>query len=569
MPYDLKTLRVPRLAGASLRSAIALMERGATRNLLGPVLAKELGASQIQSADLQQPPTFLPQHPPGRSLSAAQARASLAFFEQAGFEPNQGHLPGVFEIGQAYREVRISPIEVAEKAIEYIDLTNKLERQLNAIIITNEQDVRQQARASDERFAAGRPLSWLDGIPVAIKDEIDTLPYTTTVGSQILGQDGSANQDATAVARLRATGAIIIGKANMHEIGIGVTGANVTYGHCRNPYDLDRYAGGSSSGSAAAVAAGICPVTLGADGGGSIRIPAGLCGVAGLKPTWGRVSEHGAFPLCWSVAHMGPIGMTVDDVALTYSIIAGPDLLDQYSCSQPAVHLSQYLKKDLSDVKLGIYAPWFSHAARDIVQQSHLAVEHLKSLGASVYDIEVSELNLQRVAHALTISSEMRAAVDTVHRADPDQFAPDTRLILALTKLFSSTDYVKAQQVRSLAMQEFERIFQDTDIVVTPTTAITAPKIKAQNDDSAESSLTTTTELMRFCYSANLVGLPALTVPAGYDESGLPIGLQLIGKPWHEHELLRVGRALEGCITRQPGELSLDLLEGTRFETED
>ena len=564
MAYDLKSLKVPRMMGAPLRTMVSLMERDSTRQLLAPVLVRELEGNLIKSAEISQHPTFLPVHPPGRSMNLAQAKVTSAFYEQPEFEPHPGHLPSGFALAEAYRNGKTSPTRIAEAVIANISASNEGEIPLNAVVITNDQDIRSQAKASKERFARGKPLSWLDGIPVVIKDEIDALPYATMVGTEMIGQDASANQDATAVARLRAAGAIIIGKANMHEIGIGVTGANITYGHCHNPYNLSHYAGGSSSGSAAAVAAGICPLALGADGGGSIRIPAALCGVVGLKPTWGRVSEFGAFPLCWSVAHIGPIGMTVDDVALAYSVIAGSDLLDSYSCNQPNVHLSQYLNADLSDIKVGVYAPWFSHAEREIVQHCHLAVEKLKELGASIEDVVIGHLNLQRIAHALIISSEIRASVDNLHREHPENFALDTRLILAISKLFNSTDYIKAQQIRSLAIQEFEQAFQHVDIIVTPTTAMTAPKIKNMKEDCSESNLSTTSKLMRFCYASNLTGLPALTIPVAYDDQGLPIGLQLIGKPWHEHQLLRVGRALEAMFSRQPGKLAFNLLAGLR-----
>jgi Asp-tRNA(Asn)/Glu-tRNA(Gln) amidotransferase A subunit family amidase len=228
------------------------------------------------------------------------------------------------------------------------------------------------------------------------------------------------------------------------------------------------------------------------------------------------------------------------------------------------VHLSHYLNSDLSGIKLGIYAPWFSHANREIVQHCQLAVEQLKRLNASLHDVEINSLNLQRIAHVVTISSEMRAAVDTVHREQADKFALDTRLILALSKLFTGTDYVKAQQIRSLTIEEFERVFQQVDIVVTPATGITAPPIRKPYKDNAESSLRITTELMRFSFSTNLAGLPSLTIPVGFDKKGLPIGFQLISKPWQEHLLLRVGRALEDTLNNRPGELAFDLLAANK-----
>jgi len=558
--YDLKSLKVPRLAGAPLRTMVSLMERSSTRQLLAPALVKELGTLLFKSAAVNGEPTFLPIHPAGRSMGAAQARTTLAFYEQPTFSSSESVLPSTLDIANAYRNGNSTPTAVAEAVINSIKASNEGNIPLNAIISSNENDILRQAEASEKRLASGQPLGILEGIPIAIKDEIDALPYPTQVGSAVISNGEPVNMDATVLARLRADGAVIIGKTNMHEIGIGVSGANITFGHCHNPYNLKHFAGGSSGGSAAAVAAGLCPIALGADGGGSIRIPAALCGMVGLKPTWGRVSEYGAFPLCNSLAHIGPIGRTVDDVALAYSVIAGSDLLDAASCQQPNVHLSDYLNHNLSDIKLGIYTPWFSHADRDIVQQCQLAVEKLKGLKASVREVEVEQLNLQRIAHAITITSEMRAAVDKLHREQREQFAPDTRLLLALSKLFTGTDYVKAQQIRTQTIRGFERIFLETDIIVTPMTAITAPRIKRPQEDDAETSLSTTTELMRYSFSSNLAGLPSLSLPAGYTDKGLPIGLQLIGKPWQEHQLLRVAKALENTITTQSGALAFDLL---------
>ncbi|OZG71607.1 amidase [Hahella sp. CCB-MM4] len=560
MPYDLKSLKVPRLAGAPLKSIVALMENNYSRTLLSPALMKETGASKIRSTRLNTLPTFLPKHAYGRQLSAERAKSTLEIFAEPDFQASESPLPSVMDYARAYRSGQIGPEEIADKVIAAITESDRKQPPLRAIITTFDQDIRHQASESAKRLANGQPLSLLDGVPVAIKDEIDAVPYATTVGTRVYGNDNSAEHDATVVARLRAAGAVIIGKANMQEIGIGVTGANSHHGHCRNPHNLHHYPGGSSSGSAASVAAGLCPVAIGADGGGSIRIPASLCGLAGLKPTWGRVSEHGAFPLCWSVAHIGPIGQTVDDVAMAYALIAGADPLDPYCVEQPLPHLSDYRNKDLSGLTIGVFSSWFSHASREVVQKCQLAVEKLKSLGVTVKTINIEDLDLQRIAHALTISSEMLAAVDMEHRHNSKVFALDTRLNLALAKVFSSTDYVKAQRVRTLAINEFNRVLQDVDMIVTPTTAITAPPVQQESDDSAESNIQVLTELMRFAFPANLTGLPALTVPVDYDEKGLPIGLQLMGKAWSEHLLLRCGKALEGLCERKRAAYSFNML---------
>ncbi|WP_020406322.1 amidase [Hahella ganghwensis] len=560
MPYDLKSLKVPRLAGAPLKSIVALMENNYSRTLLSPALMRETGAAKIRSTPLDTPPTYLPKHASGRQIAAERAKGTLEIFAEPDFPATESPLPSVMDYAKAYRSGHIGPQEIADKVIAAIIESDREQPPLRAIITTFDQDIRRQAGESAQRLADGQPLSLFDGVPVVVKDEIDAVPYATTVGTKVYGNTNSAEHDATVVARLRAAGAVIIGKANMQEIGIGVTGANSHHGHCRNPHNLHHYPGGSSSGSAASVAAGLCPVAVGADGGGSIRIPAALCGLAGLKPTWGRISEHGAFPLCWSVAHIGPIGQTVDDVAMAYALMAGADPLDSFSIEQPLPHLSEYRNKDLSGLTIGIYSSWFSHASREVVQKCQLAIEKLKSLGATIKNITIEDLDLQRIAHALTISSEMLAAVDTEYRRNSKDFALNTRLNLALAKIFSSTDYVKAQRVRTLAINEFNRVLQEVDIIVSPSTAITATLVQQESEDSAESNIQVLTELMRFAFPANLTGLPALTVPVDYDDKGLPIGLQLMGKAWHEHLLLRCGKALEGMCERKRAAYSFNML---------
>lgn len=553
MPYDLKSFHLPHLGDRALHSVVSLLENAYSRRLLEPLVIKETGVNLLRDLRFCEAPTFFPLHPQCRAPSASTAKASLAVLQGLVEQPEkrpESPMPSTFDYAQAYRKGQLTPTQMADRLVAQIEASNQGKAPLHAIIATMDQDIRRQARESEQRLKAGKALSVLDGVPVAVKDELDAVPYTTTAGTIIYGQDGSAAQDATVVSRLRAAGAIIIGKANMHEIGIGITGANIHYGHCRNPYDLDRYSGGSSSGSAAAIAAGLCPLALGADGGGSIRVPAALCGVVGLKPTYSRVSKNGAFPLGWSVGHIGPMGATVDDVALGYATMAGPDVLDASSLQQPPVHLSDYLKSNLKGLKLGVFSPWFSHAVPEIVRHCQLAVEQLKALGATVTEIEIDELELQRVAHAIVISTEMLCSMQPEYDADASRFAGDSRFALSIGRCFSSTDYIRAQRMRTRAIQLYEQLFQKVDVIVTPSTGILAPPILAKNDDRCEASLTTLTDLMRFAFVGNLTGLPALTVPVTPSEEGLPVGLQLMGAPWQEHTLLRVGRALEQTIRR-------------------
>ncbi|MCP5161021.1 MAG: amidase [Hahellaceae bacterium] len=549
MSYDLKSLRVPRLAGMTLRSMVSLLENNYARRFLQHPLNKEAGLPLLQQAVLTTAPTPFPKFGTECIADADWSVPDLSLFQPS--PSARSPFTSVSDLARAYREGTATPNAIAEKLIFAIQRANEGQKPLRAIINFNEQDIRQQASRATERLWEGKSLSWLDGIPVAIKDELDCVPYATSVGTQVYGQNQSAEEDATVVARLKEAGAIIIGKANMHEIGMGVSGANPHFGVCRNPYHIDHHSGGSSSGSAAAVAAGLCPVAIGADGGGSIRIPAALCGLVGLKPTWSRVSEFGAAPLCWSVAHVGPIGSCVDDVAMVYQLTAGPDPRDPNSLIQPPVHLNNYQKSDLKGLTIGIYTPWFEHADAEVVARCYEAIAHLEAAGATRKEIVIEHLNLQRIAHAVTIASEMLTAVDAEYEADKSRFGNDVRLTLALAGTFSARDYVKAQQVRTLAIESFIQAFEEVDVIVTPTTAVTAPKINQAAQPQGESNLTILSELMRFVTSGNLTGLPALSVPAGYDAAGLPIGVQLIGRPWDESLLLRMGKVIENSTERQ------------------
>lgn len=561
MTYDLKSLKLPRLGNRALNSAVTLLESPYTRRLLEPLIVRETGLERLRKLELSEPPCFAPIAAPGRAPAPASAAASLKVLEQLP-EADNNPQASIADFARAYRQGLMTPTEVAEQVIEAIAASNAGAQPLHAVIASMDQDIRRQAQESQARFESGKPLGLLDGVPVAVKDELDCIPYTTTAGTAIYGQDGSAEADATVVSRLRAQGAIVIGKTNMHEIGIGVTGSNIHYGHARNPHQPGHYTGGSSSGSAAAVAAGICPLALAADGGGSVRIPAALCGVPGLKPTYGRVSEHGAFPLCWSVAHIGPIGTCVDDVAIAYSIMAGLDPLDPNTLQQPPLHLSDYLNAKLDGVRIGIYNPWFSHASRPLVQNAQLAIEHLKQMGAEVVDIEVPELECQRIAHAVTISSEMLTAVLKEYREQASSFAADTRMALAIANYFNNVDYLKSQRMRQRAINLYKEIFQSVDIILTPSTGILAPRIRARDDESCEASMATLTDLMRFCFPANLAGLPALTLPSGYSDEDLPTGVQLMAAHWQEHLLLRVGRALENHMERRQPRVHYRILKG-------
>ena len=545
--YDLTSVDVPVLKGVPLKLVAALLE-SPLRGLVTTVLSRKFGLPKFRNMRLEEAPVLLPIH---HAVHPAEAGVRMEEASWPGKAPGPGPGPGfrfpsVHDYADAYCEGRTTPEEVAERFLD----AQQSDEVLRVFVAVNGEEVRRQARESAQRIREGRALSILDGVPVAVKDEVAMLPYGTTAGTGFLGRTPET-EDATIIARLRQAGALLLGKAAMHEIGLGVTGLNVLQGTPRNPYAPGHYCGGSSSGSAAAVAAGFCPLATGADGGGSIRIPAAFCGVVGLKPTFGRLSEHGAVPLCWSLGHLGPLAATATDAALGYAVMAGPDARDANSRHQPAPSLDGWTNLDLRGLKIGVYAPWFHHAEAEIVAVCEALLRKFTDSGAVVREITLPDLEASRLAHAVTIASEMAHCVDSIHGARRQRFNLDVRVNLAVARTFGSSDYIRAQQVRARLMGHFARAFESVDVIVTPATGIVAPAISKAAAEIGESDLSTATEIMRFVTLANLTGHPAISFPAGYTKTGLPIGMQVIGRPWDEATLLRLALAAEQWVERR------------------
>jgi Asp-tRNA(Asn)/Glu-tRNA(Gln) amidotransferase A subunit family amidase len=560
LTYDLAPIAAPRLAGASLRLVTTLLESRLTRWALLPTLLKNAGLVEFRKRLLDEVPTVRPVLP---RVGELHERAPV---EDADLDALAGDIqtPGfgfetVMDFARAYREGDVDPVQVAQRVLAALEESDAIDPPMRVMIAVDRDDVLAQAEASSARLRKGAPIGPFDGVPVAVKDELDQVPFPTTVGTRFMGRE-PATEDATVVGRMRAAGALLIGKANMHEIGIGVNGLNPHHGTARNPYDPAHYTGGSSSGPAAAVAAGLCPVSIGADGGGSIRTPASLCGVVGLKATYGRISEHGAAPLCSSVGHVGPFGATALDTLLGYAAMAGPDPRDTMSLSQPVLDLGP-LGGDLEGVTLGIYRPWFEDAEADVVAANNTTLEALQERGAKVREVEIPDLDLTRVAHLVTISSEMLDNMQVWLGEHRGEMGHDVRTSLALAESLTNLDYIRAQKARTRASDTFERVLEQVDAVITPTTGRTAPAIPADALPGGESDLAVLSALMRFVFPSNLTGHPAISFPAGYDAAGLPVGMQAIGRPWCEMTLLRIAAAAEQWLPRQAPKVHFRLLD--------
>jgi Asp-tRNA(Asn)/Glu-tRNA(Gln) amidotransferase A subunit family amidase len=558
--YDLKSIKLPYLSGLLLRIFVNLVE-GPLGRLIFPSLFESSGINQLRRQKLDESPTFLPLEFSGK-LSKTSSSVPEKEWPAKPLQDSPGfHFTSVMDYATAYRQGSLTPEEVASRVLSAIESSNTRSPAMNAIIAVNKDEVMKQAAQSAERIKSRKPLSILDGVPVAVKDELDLKGYPTTVGTSFLGT--SIKQvDSTAAARMRAAGALLIGKANMHEIGIGVTGLNPNTGTTRNPYNTDHFTGGSSSGPAAAVASGLCPIAIGADGGGSIRIPASFCGIFGIKPTFGRVSEFGAYPLCWSVAHVGPLAASAADTALAYAVMAGPDLNDPNSLHQPLPTIRGWDKLNMKRLKLGIFKPWFEHADQEVVSACEAMIANFEKLGAKVFEISIPGLEDARAAHSVIILSEMFQSMSATYPQHHKDHGLEVRTNLALAKALTASDYVQAQKVRSCLIKDMKLAMEQVDMILTPATALVAPHIPDDALPDGNSDLTTVIEIMRFATQANMTGQPAISFPVGYNHQGLPIGMQAIGRYWEEAGLLGLARVSEQFVERLKPDVYSDLLKG-------
>ena len=423
--------------------------------------------------------------------------------------------------------------------------------EINAFITVTAEDAARTAREVDDAIARGEDRGPLAGVPIALKDLFDTRGVRTTVGSKFFA-NRVPDRDAFVVDRLRRAGAIILGKTNMHEWALGVTNDNPHYGACRNPWALEHITGGSSGGSAAALAAGMCVGALGSDTGGSIRIPAALCGVVGLKPTFGRVSLRGVVPLSWSLDHAGPMARQVRDVAVMLSVIAGHDPADPGSVPIPTDDYVSNIDAGISGWREGVIADeWLGDVDPEVRAAVRSATDALVSLGAHAESLDVPELQeASQLNGLMTTADAATFHRERIERA-PDDFGADVLARLRRGAAYSVPDYALARRRQTELRHRFSAWFGEHggpfDVVALPTTPIPAPRIAGLD------AVATAPVLTRYTAPFNLTGLPAISVPCGRTAHGLPIGLQLVAAPWAERRLLRAAHAYEQARTGGSG----------------
>jgi aspartyl-tRNA(Asn)/glutamyl-tRNA(Gln) amidotransferase subunit A len=437
-----------------------------------------------------------------------------------------------------------SPVEVVRAHLERI---TALDGDLRAYITVRADAALEAAAAAEAAVMSGQPLGPLHGVPYALKDLYDTAGVRTTGGSRILGEH-VPTRDATAARRLAAAGAILLGKLNMVEFAYGPEGLNPHYGHARNPWDgaVHRVTGGSSSGSAAAVAAGLAPGALGSDTGGSIRIPASLCGLTGLKPTYGRVSRAGVLPLAWSMDHVGPMTRTAADSALMLGAMAGYDAADASSSVLPVPDYLAALTGDVKGLRVGLLGGFFLQGAAPVVRSAvEAAAATLAGAGAVVDEVSLERMDLVAAAATAIVGSEALAYHAGWLRTRAAEYDPEVARRLRLGAFIGGAQYVRAQQVRGLVRDEIDGVLARRDVLLAPATPIVAPVVGERQAALGDGPADVRGALVRFTRPFNLSGHPACAVPCGFTDDGLPIGMQLVGRPFDEATVLRVADAFQ------------------------
>jgi aspartyl-tRNA(Asn)/glutamyl-tRNA(Gln) amidotransferase subunit A len=440
---------------------------------------------------------------------------------------------------------RLSPVEVVMALLARIEADKT-----NSFVTVTTEWALERASLAEREILAGSYRGPLHGVPIALKDIIYTSGVRTTMGSALYSGH-VPDHSATVALKLEEAGSVLIGKTNTHEFAYGPTGDRSYFGPTRNPHDMRRITGGSSGGSGAAVAANLCYGALGSDTGGSIRIPAALCGIVGMKPTFGRVSKHGVFPLSWTLDHVGPISRTVEDNALMLNVLAGHDQEDPYSVDLPAEDFSRDLDTGLRGAGIGIPSSfYFDYVEEEVGARVREAVEVFRTLGARVREVEIPNLVDTLHAHRLILGAEAYAVHEQRLENELETFGEEVGERLMEGARPRAYRYANARRRGVLATDEFDHALQGVDVLLTPTLPITATDIGQREVGIGDYEESVRSALTRFTGPTDLTGHPSLSIPCGATASGLPVGLQLIGRHFDEASLYRFGHAYEEAMVQ-------------------
>lgn len=520
-----------RLRANATRAGITLSDADVTRIVAGPFLGN---VDAFVALVAQTSPDTIPDDlKEWVDLSAMAAIESGSAPQPSADDPRDPFAP-LHVVAAAIEAGTISPVELTELMLARIA---RHDPALNAYQLVLAEESRAAAREAEAEIAAGRYRGPFHGVPFALKDLLATAGIPTTAGSKILA-DWVPDQDATAVRRLREAGAILIGKTRMSEFAYSPSSLNVHYGSTHNPWNLERDTGGSSSGSAAAVAAGLAYGALGSDTGCSIRTPSALCGIVGLKPTFGRISLAGAVTLSWSLDHLGPMTRSVRDAALALNLLAGHDPADRRTRRGPVPDFTRDLDSPASMRGLRVGAirddgsPLGAPSA-EAVSAWEAGLRALADVGAEIVDLTVPELESLRIVGSPMIGMEATAYHERSLRERPLDLGEFPRDRLMVAYAYGPNDYVRAQQTRAVLRARCEKLWDKVDLLSSPALAYGAPML----GDPASNT--------RYSHPFNCLGWPAIVVPSGLTADGLPLATQIIGRPWDELRVLQAGRVVE------------------------
>ncbi len=446
----------------------------------------------------------------------------------------------VSDLSRLIRRREVSPVEVVQATLDRIE---KLEPTIGAYVTVLREDAMQSAQRAEKEIAGGQYRGPLHGVPISLKDIIYLKGVRNTGGSRVLAHF-VPRYSATVTEKLQAAGAVIMGKAQNYEFAMGPK-TTYHYGPTRNPWDLERVTSGSSSGSGAGVSAFLAHASLGTDTGGSIRGPACGCGVVGFKPTYGRVSRYGVIPLSWSLDHVGPLARTVRDCALVMNAIAGGDPNDPTSLNVPVPDYTASLDRGLKGLRVGVLGGYFFEGQLpDWEAAVRQAIGVLESGGAELREVTLPSMEAAQAAHSTILIGEAASVHEERVRASARVLGPNPRTRIELGSMLLATDYLKAQRVRTVFQRQYAEALKDVDVVVCAVAAGPTPRFDEPppSNDGRQAAANAANRLRR---PFNLVGAPAISVPCGFGSEGMPVGLQVAGKPLRDEMVLRVAHAYE------------------------
>lgn len=537
-------IKPPRLAGPTLAAIRAAAESPATSGAVREIFKRSLGIDRLAElpedfrgeVPLDVRPVRARREPRGRELSNLGAPRS----DRAWPHPSAAY-------ARAYADRVVDPVRVVERALAELETFASRRPTMNVLVSKDAEAALRDARASAERWAKGAAKGAFDGVPFVVKDQTDVAKLSTRLGSRC-EPDAPRAKDATIVARLRSAGAIVLGKTVLTEWGMSPVGANASYAMPHNAHDPNRAAGGSSTGSAVAVALGACPFATGGDGGGSIRIPSALNGIFGLKPTFGRVSRAGD-GFHGSVAHVGPIACSTVDLAAFLDAVASEadagDALTALAPPPPAGGFGALLGAGVKGLEIGLDEEEWSDASPAVVRACREALAALEREGAQIVPVRMPLARYAAQIGYLTIAPESLASVRRHWVERRHLVNDDVRLTFAVIAGITAVEALDAQRLRAGLRREMASVLRQVDVVALPTTAMTAPRFTEDDAQASFSDPAAIEGLCRYAFLGNLTGLPAGTAPVGFDPDGLPIGLQILGDAWDEANVLSVMAHLE------------------------